>query len=193
MYYIEYHKNAQSKPTIEIPNQSSDSRKQNSMKKRRYLHQQDIIDKCWNIKSLTIEVADIKNAIYDHNLKHLKTIYAKINRLNINDTDYIIILNNNNVNLLYIYEIITCDWMINKEENSYSEELLLQKIKKLNYYIDLYEKTTKDSYEIELKNQIHLFKYWINSLNSKNITQNPDTKVLKLGKNVINFYKRTDN
>lgn len=185
MYYIEYYKHEQSKPTIEIPNQSSNSRKLASMKNRKYLHQKDLIDKCWNIKSLTIEVADIKNSIYDHNLKHLKSLYAKINRLDINDTDYIIILNNNNVNLLYIYEIITCDWMINKEKNNYSEELLLQKIKKLNNYIDLYEQTKEHRYEIELKNQVHLFKYWLNSIYEKNIIQNPNTKVLKIGKNII--------
>lgn len=191
MYSIQYYKSKRIKPTLEIPSYSSDNRKLNAMEKIRYLHQKDLIDKCWNIKSLTIDIADIKNVIYDDSLKHLLSLYARINRLNINEINSITILNNNSINLLYIYEIINCDWMINKGKNNYSEELLYERIKELNYLIEQYEKSKTQSDKIKLKNKIHLFKYWMNSFNNKNTTQKLDVKVLKLGKHIIKENKRT--
>ena len=44
MYSIQYYKSKRIKPTLEIPNYSSDNRKLNAMKKIRYLHQKDLID-----------------------------------------------------------------------------------------------------------------------------------------------------
>ena len=80
MYSIQYYKNKQIKPTLEIPNSSSDNRKLNAIARVRDLHQKDLIDKCWNIKSLTIDIADIKNVICDDRLNHLISLYTKINR-----------------------------------------------------------------------------------------------------------------
>jgi len=193
MYSIQYYKRKRIKPTLEIPNYSSDNIKLNAMEKKRYLHQKDLIDKCWNIKSLTIDIADIQNVIYDDSLKHLLSLYARINRLNINEINSLTILNNNSINLLYIYEIINCDWMINKEKINYSEELLFERIKELNYLIEQYEKSKTQSDKIKLKNEIHLFKYWMNSFNIKNTTQKVNIKVLKLGKHIMKENKRTTN
>jgi len=193
MYSIQYYKGERIKPTLQIPNYSSDNRKSHSMQRIKYLHQKDLIDKCWNIKSLTIDIADIKNVIYDDSLKHLISLYARINRLNINDIDSITILNNNSINLLYIYEIINCDWMINKEKINYSEELLFERIKELNYLIEQYEKSKTQSNKIKLKNKIYLFKYWMNSFNIKNTTQKENIRVLKLGKHIVKENKRTTN
>ena len=186
MYSIEYYQNERSKPTIEIPNYSSDNR--NSMKRRAYLRRKDVIDKCGNIQSLTIDFADIKNVLYDDRLKHLPGLYARINGLNINDVKTIKIFNDNSVNLLYIYEIINCDWMINRGEIDYSEELLIEKTKELYLLITEYEKS--NNLDDKARDKIHLFKYWINSLNARNNTQNSDEKVLKIGNHVINKYKR---
>ena len=47
------------------------NRYMNCKLRKRYLYQKDLVDKCWNIKSLTIDLFDIKNIIYDKNLKHL--------------------------------------------------------------------------------------------------------------------------
>ena len=192
MYSIQYYKKKRTKPTLEIPNFSSD-RKSNSMARVRYLHQKDVIDKCWNIKSLTIDIADIQNVIYDDSLKHLLSLYVRINRLNINEINSITILNNNSINLLYIYEIINCDWMINRDEINYSEELLFKKIRELNHLMDKYENSKKQGDKIKLKNRIHLFKYWMNTFNKKNIAQKEEIKTLKLGKNIIKGSQRTIN
>ena len=190
MYSIEYYQNERSEPTIEIPNYSSDNRKRNSMKRRAYLRRKDVIDKCENIQSLTIDVADIKNVLYDDRLNHLWGLYTRINGLNINDVKTIKIFNDNSVNLLYIYEIINCDWMINKGEIDYSEELLIEKTEELYLLITEYEKSNNPDDKVRLKDKIHLFKYWINSLNARNNTQNSDEKVLRIGNHVINKYKR---
>lgn len=183
MYFIQYYKR-EKKSILESPDCSSDSKKSNCMKRRRYLYQKELIDKCSNIKSLTIDLADIKNVIYDYNLNHLISLYARINRLKTTGIDSITILNNNNINLLYIYEIINCEWMINKEEFTYSEELVVEKIKELNVLINQYEKSNKQGDKIKLKNKIHLFKYLINSTSSKEILQKENVKVLKLGKRI---------
>ena len=193
MYSIQYYKNKQIKSTLEISNSSSDNRKLNAIARVRDLHQKDLIDKCWNIKSLTIDIADIKNVIYDDRLNHLISLYTKINRLNINEIDSITIINNNSINMLYIYEIINCDWMIDKDKVNYSEELLLERIRELNHLIEKYEKSQTQSDKNKLKNRIHLFEYWMNSFNARNTTQKADIKVLKLGKHIIKRNQGTIN
>ena len=192
MYSIQYYKKKRTKPTLEIRNFSSD-RKSNLMARLRYLHQKDVIDKCWNIKSLTIDIDDIKNVIYDDRLKHLISLYAKINRLNTNEIESIIILNNSGINMLYIYEIINCDWMIEEDKAYYSEELLLEKIRELNRLIEKYENSKSQSDKNKLRNRIRLFEYWMNSLNDKNTSQKSEQKVLKLGKHIIKRKQGTIN
>lgn len=142
-------------------------------------------DRCLNIKSVTIDLSDIKNVIYDDKLIYLISLYARINRLKITDVDSITILNNNNINLLYIYEIINCEWMINKENFDYSEELLIKKVKELNILINRYENSKKQGDKIKLQNKIHLFKYWINSISYKKNLKSEKVKVLKIGKHIV--------
>lgn len=193
MYSIQYYKGERVKQKLELTQSSSDNDKINAMVRMRYLHQSDLIDKCWNIKSLTIDIADIKNIIFDDRLRHLFSLYARISRLNTDEIDSITILNNNSVNLLYIYEIINCDWMINKDNANYSDELLFERIKELNSLIERFEKTESQSDRTKLKNKIHLFKYWLNSFNLLNITQKDDVKNLKLGKHIIKKNRKSSN
>ena len=193
MYSIQYYKGERVKHKLELTQSSSDNDKINAMVRMRYLHQSDLIDKCWNIKSLTIDIADIRNIIYDDRLRHLFSLYARISRLNTDEIDSITILNNNSVNLLYIYEIINCDWMINKDNANYSDELLVERIKELNSLIERFEKTESQSDKIKLRNRIHLFKYWLNSFNLLNITQKDDVKNLKLGKHIIKKNRKSSN
>ena len=56
MYSIQYYKGERVKPQIELTQSSSDNDKINAKVRMRYLHQSDLIDKCWNIKSLTIDL-----------------------------------------------------------------------------------------------------------------------------------------
>ncbi len=94
MYTIEYYKTKKEKPTIKKP--------------------KDLVDKCWNIKSLTIDIEDIKHIIQDRGLQHLFSLYARVKRAKFDENiNSITILNNNSINLSYIYEIINCEWMVN--------------------------------------------------------------------------------
>ena len=117
MYSIEYYKTKKEKPTIKEPEYSSDSKRINYMKRRWYLHQKDLIDKCWNIKSLTIDIEDINHIKADKRLRKLFSLCGRVERAKFDESiNSITILNNNSLNLMFIYEIINCEWMVNQEE-----------------------------------------------------------------------------
>ena len=108
------------------------------------MHQKDLIDKCWNVKSLTIDLEDINHILYDKSLRHLFSLYARVKRLNIDDSiSTITILNNNIVNLSYIYEIINCKWMVNANEELNNLDVLIT-AQKLVTLIDQYDKETDE-------------------------------------------------
>jgi hypothetical protein len=117
MYSIEHYKTKRDKSEIKEPNYNNNGK---YYERRRFLHQSDLIEKCWDIKSLTIDLDDIKQVIYDERCHYLLSLYAKIEKANTLGIKSITILNNNVTNLLYIYEIINCDWMI--EENASERE-----------------------------------------------------------------------
>lgn len=188
MYSIEYFKTKHSKPEIEEPTYNSESKMYNSRMRRRYLHQKDLIDKCWNIKSITIDLEDIKHVIYDDNCRHLIALYASVGRINTSNISAITILNNNFVNKLFLYEILSCDWMINKDEShSNYEDVIIEKIEELHELISLYEHSKNNNIKIKLKKKIELFKYYINSIQSITKETKHDGKILKLG----THFKRT--
>ena len=172
MYTIEYYKTKKKKPIVKEPKYTNNNEEINYMIRKRYLHQKDLIDKCWNIKSLTIDITDISNIIYDKSMHKLFSLYAKTQRLNKDNTDNITILNNNIANLSYIYAIINCKWMINKDEPSNIEETTSEMIKSMNNLIIQYENTTTKLEKNKLKRQIqskkHLLEYYMNSTNDKN-------------------------
>ena len=161
------------------------------MMRRWYLHQKDLIDKCWNIKSLTIDIEDINHIIQDKKLFKLYSLYAKVERSKFDDNiNSITILNNNSVNLMFIYEIINCEWLVNQEE-------MLDTLDTLKISRQLY--TRMQEYEAtnnsNIKKDIEiLIDYYINTIISKNIKeQESDVKTLKLGKHFIMPLQRTVN
>ena len=182
MYTIEYYKTKKEKPIINEPEYSNDNRR-NYMNRKRYLHQKDLIDKCWNIKSLTIDIDDIKHIIYDRKLRKLYSLYARVQRAKLDDNiNSITILNNNSLNLMFIYEIINCEWMINQEEMLDSLDTL--KISRQLYNrMQEYEATNnpKIKKDIEI-----LIDYYINTIIIKNKSEQEfGVKTLKLGKHFI--------
>lgn len=183
MYVVNYYKKEREKPIIKEPVYSNNN-KTNSLLKRKYFYKKDLIDKCWNIKSLTIDIEDIKHIIYDGNAKHLLSLYLRVKRANFDeDVKSITILNNNSVNLLYIYEIINCKWMVN-----YNEELnnlnLLNTVKRLLILIDQYEIVTDIKMKEKIKNEIKLIKYYIDTILNKE-NNKTEFRTLKLGKSFI--------
>ena len=188
MYTIGYYKTRKEKPTIKEPEYSSDNKRINYMKRRRYLHQKDLIDKCWNIKSLTIDIEDIKHIIQDRRLQHLFSLYTRVKRTSFDESiNSIIILNNNSINLLYIYEIINCEWMVdaNKELNNLD---VLKTASRLLALMEQYDKLTEQRRKQTIKDEIDLNKYYMDTIINKynhNNNKATDTKTLKLGKNFI--------
>ena len=183
MYTIEYYKIKKEKPTIKEPKYSSDSKRINYMKRRRYLHRKDLIDKCWNIKSLTIDIEDIKHIIYDRKLGKLYSLYARVQIAKFDDNiNSITILNNNSLNLMFIYEIINCEWMVNQEEMLDSLNTL--KISRQLYNLRQEYETTNNP---NIKKDIEiLIDYYINTIINKNKSEQEfGEKTLKLGKHFI--------
>ena len=189
MYTIEYYKTKKEKPTIKEPEYSSDSKRINYMKRRWYLHQKDLIDKCWNIKSLTIDIEDIKHIIYDRKLRKLYGLYAIVQRAKFDENiNSITILNNNSANLMFIYEIINCGWMVNQEEMV--DDLDTLKISRQLYNrMQEYDATNNPNIKKDIE---ILIDYYINTIISKNKNeQESSVKTLKLGTHFIKPKKRT--
>ena len=185
MYTIEYYK-YKKKPTIKNIELISSNHSFNRMMERKYYYQKDIIEKCWNIKSLTIDIEDIINIIYDQSLINLYSLYAiAMKRISSdNSITSITILNNNKLNLSYIYEIINCEWMINANENI--DEINIEKIqKRLDYLKNKYENTTNQKKKIDIEYDIYLISYYLDTIKKHNDIQKKERKNVKLGKRFI--------
>ena len=185
MYTIEYYKTKTIKPTLKQAKYKSDNQSLNRITKRKYLYQKDIIDKCWDIKSLTIDIEDIEKIIYDQSLINLYSLYAIVmKRISSDNSISSITILNNNFNLSYIYEIIKCKWMINANENI--DEINIEKIQnRLDYLKNIYENTTNKKKEIDIEYKIYLITYYLDTIKKHYDMQKKDKKTVKLGKRFI--------
>lgn len=182
MYSIEYFKTKHKKPELNELECNSNSKMYNFRMRRRYLHQKDLIDKCWNIKSITIDLDDIKKVIFDDNCRNLLFLYARINSIDTSNVSAITILNNNLSNKLCIYEILNCDWMINRNECGQNyDDTIIEKVKELHRLIDNYENSKDQHSKVKLMNRIKLFMHYINSINSLTTENTNNAKLLRLG------------
>ena len=188
MYSIEYYK---TKRAIQNPMESKDIRIKHLMLNP-YLDKNklDLIDKCLNIKSLTIDLEDLKHVMQDKKLKHIPGLFAIVNR-NItskdNDIDAITILNNNYSNWLFIYEILNCSWMVNKDEEVNNSDIL-KATSRFLYLTEQYDNIDNSYAKRRMKNEMDLIKYYLHTLIKKNNSSQivkPNSKTLKLGKRII--------
>ena len=170
MYTIEYYKTKRKEPNIKEKEGLAN-------------YEKDSIEKCWNIKSITIDIEDIKHIIYDEKLYKLYGLYARINRENLdNSIRSITILNNNLKNQLCIYEILNCDWMVNQYKILDNLETL-KIARQLSNRIQEYDSTSKP---FRKKNVEVLIDYYISTIMNKDKKdRSSDTKTLKLGKRFI--------
>ena len=185
MYTIEYYKTKKEKSEIKEPEYSSDNKRIDFLRQRRHLHQKELIDKCWNVKSLTIDLEDINHILYDKSLRHLFSLYARVKRLNIdNSISTITILNNNIVNLSCIYEIINCKWMVNANEELNNLDVLIT-AQKLVTLIDQYDKEADEKRRKIIKDEIGLIKYYMDTIINKCNNKGNSNMTLKLGNHFI--------
>ena len=146
---------------------------------------------CCNIKSITIDVDDIKRIIFDQKLKFLYLLYIRIIQVigKDNSISSIIIMNNNTDNFYYIYEILNCKWMINSDENI--DEIKIDKKEKyLKKLKNEYIKTTNQKRKIDIYYQIYLIEYYLESVKRKyDNTKKEERKNVILGKHLIKKQK----
>ena len=188
MYSIEYYK---TKRTLKNPAESNDIRIKHLLLDRYYNQKTPyFIDKCLNIKSLTIDLEDINHIMQDRNLKHLPGLFAIVDR-NIapkdNDIEAITILNNNYSNWLFIYEILNCSWMVNNDEEVNNLDIL-KTISHFFYLTEQYDNVDDLYAKKRMKNEMNLIKYYLHTLikkNKSNQTVKHNSKTLKLGKRII--------
>ena len=175
MYTIEYYKTKRERP---VPKESGWDRK-------------EVTDICWNIKSLTIDKEDIEHIIYDVKLvndSHLLPLVARVRRASsYSDITSITILNNNIVNQLLIYEIINCEWMINRDKINELDGLKVAR--NLCKYVMRYEHTNDALLKAKAKS---LLDHYMNTImNLDKGEYKSDVEPLKLGKDLVRVRKRT--
>jgi len=186
MYTVEYYKTKKEKPTIKNIKLISNNHSFNRIKERRYLYKKDKIEKCWNIKSLTIDIDDINKIIYDQRLIHLYSLYAIVTKKISSDNSItsITILNNNDLNLSYIYEIINCEWMVNSNENI--DEIKIERMQnRLERLKKMYNNATSQKKKIGIEYNIYLISYYLDTIKKHNEISNKEKKNIKLGKRFI--------
>ena len=132
----------------------------------------NINDSCSNIKSITIEYADIDYFQYSdcYMSDCLGGFVNRTQRLYRNaDKQYelVSIPNDGDINRMYIYAIINCDWMVLNVDGIDYNKLLVDTVDELQ---DLYTKLSdvEDTKEIEkIERRVKLLEYRIQTLNTK--------------------------
>ena len=152
-----------------------------------YSYLQEKYDLCFNIKSITIDVEDIKNMKYDcfsngillkfYLMCKSKHVFAKY--------DQVSIPNNSIFTEELIYNILKSDWIINEElVDSDDDEL-----KRRETYFKALIEVSEDNRDIKIQFRNKLYEYFVRKYEYiKNHGLNPcsDDKILKLEKHKTN-------
>ena len=185
MYTIEYYKTKRKKPEIKEIEYSGDA-KRDYLIRRIYNYQKDRIEKCWNIKSVTIDLEDLKYIKQSRETKYLPGLYRRLIRARYDkNVNAITILNNNSVNLSYIYEIVNCKWLVNADEDINNLDIL-NIVRDLLILLDQYDKAENAVQKQKLRSEIKMIKHYLDTVANKTDNKDPNTKIIKLGVNFIN-------
>lgn len=145
-----------------------------------WLKTQQMLGTICNIKSVSVQIKDIKHMIYSKNTR-LISLYARFrfNNGSYNDNDYITITNSNNLNKTFIYALISSDWLLNIEDlkNKSIEELQQECTNLQNKICELNEKRKQMINHGEIDFKIKLFEYKLSclsefTLNKENLGSN---------------------
>lgn len=88
---------------------------ENKRAKVAWLRRQKMLASIYNIKSVSVQVKDIKYMLYSKNSR-LASLYAKFclnNNSFYDDNDYITITKSNSLNKSLMYALISTDWLLN--------------------------------------------------------------------------------
>ncbi len=139
------------------------------------------------IKSVSVQVKDIKNMIYSEDSR-LISLYARFNltKQTYSDDDYITIAKRKSINKSLIYSLINADWIVNYDDIiDKSDTDLESECTELNNKISsLLEAKEISLYKHKLENKIRLYQYKLlclseylnNRLEDTNNVENPIVK-----------------
>ena len=146
----------------------------------------------FNIKSVSVQVKDIKQMIYSKN-PHLVSLYAKF-RLNsasssYSDNDYITISKSSDLNKSLIYAMISTEWLLDAGyiEKKSLEEIQQECLDLQNKIYELYERRKQMISHVDIDFKIKLFEYKLSCLSEfildkvdseKNLEQSITERVL---------------
>lgn len=131
----------------------------------------DIHESCKNIRSLTIDYRDIEYFQYSDCNKsdYLGGFVNRTHRLYKNaqkKPEFVTIFNNDPMNEICIYAIISCDWLLNSVDTDYESLLTNTTDELMELYGEL--NTSSDSKRIEkIKRRTTLLEYRIKELNNR--------------------------
>lgn len=151
-----------------------------------WLKRQKMLATISNIKSVSVQVKDIKQMIYSNDPR-LISLHAKFNFNNspYKDNDYITITKSNNLNKSLIYALISTDWLldIKTEEKKSLKELKQEYIDLQNKIYELNEKRKQMMNCESIDYKIKLFEYKLSCL--AKITLSKVEVINNLGKSTI--------
>lgn len=137
---------------------------ENKRAKTIWLKRQKMLASIHNIKSVSVQVKDIKQMIYSKNLR-LISFFAKFHlRPDVklySDDDYITILKSTNLNKSLIYALISTDWLLQLStlENKSIEELQQDCTELQNKILELKERKKQIPNNTDIDYRIKLYEY----------------------------------
>ncbi len=149
-----------------------------------WLRRQKMLAPIYNIKSVSVQVKDIKHMIYSKNPR-LISLYARLRFINnsssYNDNDYITITKSSNLNKSLMYALISSDWLLDIEnlKNKSIEELQQECTNLQNKICELNERRKQMINHGDIDFKIKLFEYKLSclsefTLNKENYGSNLD-------------------
>ena len=152
---------------------------ENKIAKVLWLRKQQKLATIHNIKSVSVQIRDIKQMIYSKNPR-LISLYARFhlnnNSKSYNDNDYITITKSSNLNKSLMYALISSDWLLNIEDlkNKSIEELQQECTNLQNKICELNEKRKQMINHVDIDFKIKLFEYKLScisefALNKENL------------------------
>lgn len=148
-----------------------------------WLKTQQMLGAIHNIKSVSVQVKDIKHMIYSKNPR-LISLYARLRFIDNcssynNNNDYITITKSSNLNKSLMYALISSDWLLDIEDlkNKSIKELQQECTNLQNKICELNEKRKQMINHGEIDFKIKLFEYKLSclsefTLNKENLGSN---------------------
>ncbi len=166
MYLIEYCKNEKNTEFKKLINS-----KNTSITNQKKLYQKNLANVCQNVKSITIDLEDIKMMKFlDDSI--LLGLYARFS--NRKENTSVTIPNNSQLNCLYIYHILKNEWLIDQEN---ADKISINNIINRIDWLKIEISNAKDIVQkAKLEKELLLSKYALNTVIKYKDAKNKEAK-----------------